>query len=83
MTTWKVAHIGFAYDELSIGGKKVWKEKWRRIDFPDLKLGHPAHPNEIHSFLVYEIGDPKKPIRFAASELSAGVYGFYVPGRPN
>lgn len=78
-TGWRVAHIGFERDDFTLGGRQVWKETWRRVDFPKLTLAHPAYPNELHSFDVYEIGDPSNPIRFATTELSAGVFGFYVP----
>jgi hypothetical protein len=75
---WAVKHIGFESDGLKIGGLNVWEEEWRpvgsRVDLP-----HPAYPNQIHPYDIYEIGDEASPVRFAAGELSAGVYGFYVP----
>ena len=80
---WLVAHIGTDGDCAEINGLSVWKEKWRFIDLPRVKLPHPSYPNQIHDFQIYEIGDPSNPTRFAAAELSACVWGFYVPEKPN
>jgi hypothetical protein len=79
---WAFKHIGFESDGFRIGGLDVWEEEWRsvgngsRVDLP-----HPAHPNQIHSYEIHEIGNEASPFRFAAQELSAGVWGFYVPGQ--
>lgn len=81
MTDWRVAHIGFIEDGAKIGGIEVWKETWRRVDSPRVILPHPAYPNQRHGYGIFEIGDERRPVRFAAGELSAGVWGFYVPRR--
>ena len=75
---WKEAHIGFEGDGLKLGGLKIWGTKWRGTGAGAL-LPHPAHKSEQHSFHVYEIGPVEDPIRFAACELSNGVWGFYLP----
>ena len=79
MTTWAVAHIGFERDKPTIGGLEVWNHKWRRVETPRIRLPHPAYPKQMHDYDIYEIGDEAQPVRFAASELSNGVWGFYVP----
>jgi hypothetical protein len=80
MMGWVVKHIGFEHDGLEIGGLRVWETKWRPVgDWSQVELPHPAHLNEIHRYWIYEIGDEAAPVRFASGELSAGVYGFYVP----
>jgi hypothetical protein len=76
---WQRAHIGFSDDGLRIGGLDVWNLRWRSIDAPPLSLAHPAYPQEQHRFSIQEIGDGPAAVRFAASELSNGVWGFYVP----
>lgn len=81
VTDWRVAHIGFEEDGAKIGGIEVWKETWRRVESAPVVLPHPAYPNQRHWYDIYEIGDVKTPVRFAVSELSAGVWGFYVPRR--
>lgn len=78
---WRHAHIGFSGDGLKIQGLDVWAQNWRSIDTPALTLCHPAYPQQIHRFTVQEIGEGASVVRFAVSELSNGVYGFYVPTR--
>lgn len=81
VTDWRVAHIGFEDDGAKIGSIEVWKETWRRVDSPRVILPHPAYPNQRHGYGIFEIGDERRPVRFAAGELSPGVWGFYVPRR--
>jgi hypothetical protein len=78
---WRQAHIGFSDDGLKIGGLDVWTHDWRSVDTPALTLCHPAYPQQMHRFTVQEIGEGASVSRFAVSELSNGVYGFYVPTR--
>jgi hypothetical protein len=79
-TAWRVAHIGVENDGLKIGGLDVWKSEWRRVREPKgIELPHPQYPNQIHPYRIYEVGDVGNPVRFAAGELSYGVWGFYVP----
>jgi hypothetical protein len=79
MTVWREACIGFQIDNIKIGGIEVWAQRWRPVKTEPLLLPHPTYPEQMHRYLVYEIGDSALPIRFAASELSNGVWGFYVP----
>ncbi len=76
---WRAVHVGFANDGLTIDGGDIWKRKWRRTHDPVLQLPHPAYPDQQHYFDIYEMDGPTGPIRFAAGELSNGVWGFYVP----
>ncbi len=78
MTGWRDVHVGFERDGLRLGGLGVWDEPWREVGTGPVTLPHPAHPHQRHSFWIYEIGGP--PVRFAAGELSNGVWGFYLPG---
>jgi hypothetical protein len=79
MTIWRDAHVGIEPDGLQIGGVEVWKHKWRRTGEPPLDLPHPRYPNQTHQYDVYEIEDAGHSVRFAAGELSDGVWGFYIP----
>lgn len=40
-------------------------------------LPHPAHLDQLHFFTVYAVDDGARATRFAATELSNGVWGFY------
>ncbi|RYD45591.1 MAG: hypothetical protein EOP63_00540 [Sphingomonadales bacterium] len=75
---WEMAHIGFSGDGLRVGGRDVWTEEWKHVDTDPLQLPHPAHAGDLHRFTVQTIGEGATAARFAVSELSNGVYGFYV-----
>ena len=77
--TWSVVHIGFDGDDVLIGGLEVWRHAWRRVGAESVDLQHPAYPNQIRQYDVYEIGEGDGSLRFAAGELSNGVWGFYIP----
>jgi hypothetical protein len=79
MNGWRYAHIGVEGDDLRLGGLDVWHQTWRRTGEAALQLPHPQYGNQRHSFDICEIGGLDHPVRFAVSELSNGVYGFYVP----
>ena len=79
MTGWEVAHIGFAGDDFELNGLHIWTQKWRQTNFPSVTLPHPAYPNQMHAYEIWEIGASEQPVRFAAAELSNGVWGIYVP----
>jgi hypothetical protein len=79
MTTWREVHVGFARDGLKIAGIDVWKHQWRKTGLAPLLLAHPSYPTQLHTYKIYDIGQPDSPVRFAACELSNGVWGFYVP----
>ena len=76
---WRDVHIGFESDGFKINGIEIWKHKWRRVGKETLQLPHPAYPNQRHSFEIYEVGESGISVRFAAGELSNGVWGFFVP----
>jgi len=78
-TGWRCVHIGFANDGLTIGGIEIWRHEWRPVATPRLVLPHPTYPDQAHDFEIYAIGDGAASLRFAASEVSNGVWGFYVP----
>jgi hypothetical protein len=76
---WRAQHVGFERDGLILEGLDVWALAWRKAAAAPISLPHPAHPSERHRFAVYEIGDGDGSVRFAAAELSNGVWGFYTP----
>jgi hypothetical protein len=78
MSGWRYEHVGAEGNGLMIGGVDVWRHEWRSTG-ETLQLPHPSFRSQLHSFAVREVGSLNHPIRFAVAELSAGVYGFYVP----
>ena len=79
MAGWRAVHVGVEDDGLTIGGLAVWKYAWRGTGEAPLDLPHPSYPSQMHRYRIYEIGDAGHPVRFAAGELSNGVWGFCVP----
>lgn len=79
MSGWRDVHVGFEGDGVRINGLAIWQQEWRRIGEVSLELPHPSHQHQRHRFDVYEAGSINSPVRFAAGELSNGVWGFYVP----
>jgi hypothetical protein len=74
---WEAAHVGVEHDGFVLDGLPVWSLVWREEPGVRLRLPHPAHPGQQHAFSVYDIDDGARAARFAAAELSNGVWGFY------
>jgi hypothetical protein len=74
---WQAAHVGFDRDGLVLDGLPVWSLPWRKESGGPIMLAHPAHPTQQHAFSTYAIDDGGRATRFAAAELSNGVWGFY------
>ena len=79
MNGWKTVGVVCEGDPMWMGGLNVWHHKWKRLEWPRLELPHPSYPAQRHSMSIYAIAAGGKCVRFAAGELSANVYGFYVP----
>ena len=79
MSAWRDVHVGTEGDDLRLGGIDVWRQSWRRTGEDPMQLPHPSYQHQHHRFHIYEIGSLDHPVRFAACELSNGVWGFYVP----
>ena len=81
MAKWKAIGVVFEGQAISIDGVSVnpWGPEWHKVGDEPIMLPHPAHPNEQHEMWVYQAQRGGKTITFAVGELSAGVYGFYVP----
>jgi len=74
---WEYAHIGLEDDGFRLDGIDIWHVPWERVGNERVRLPHPAHLKQQHDFDVYEVELEKKPVRFAFTELSVSVYGFY------
>lgn len=74
MSGWRNIHVGIEGDSLRINGLAIWRQEWRPAGADSLELPHPSHRHQRHRFDVYD----NNQVRFAAGELSNGVWGFYV-----
>ncbi|WP_425618271.1 hypothetical protein NA78x_001974 [Anatilimnocola sp. NA78] len=79
MSQWKSVGVVAEGNPISIGGVDPWKYEWRRVQDEPIQLPHPSYPNQKHGMWVYEVESNGRKILFASGELSANVWGFYVP----
>jgi hypothetical protein len=75
---WKAAGTVIEGKPLVIGGLNVWNHVWKRLPGPALQLPHLSYPLQLHTMTVYEITDRGECVRFAAGEVSANVWAFYL-----
>jgi hypothetical protein len=77
---WKPVHIGQEGEVLSIDGINPWlhTSNWHQIQDNYIIVSHPSYQQKYHRAWVYEVTVNRKTVRFAATELSNGVWGFYV-----
>lgn len=81
---WVPAGIGFEGDHLDVGGCDPWSETpWKPLH-EWVVVAHPEHPAQRSRADVYQlIGLDGLPVTFAATELSNGIWGFFVPADLN
>lgn len=75
---WRRTHIGQEQDDGLVGGLPVWKHEWGR-QVGEVWLPEDAPAGSRLNFAIYEIGAAGGPVhvRFAASEVSNGVWSFW------
>jgi hypothetical protein len=79
MSNWKAVGVVAEGQSIQVGGLNVWDHRWARRSDDPVELPHPAHPMQQRRMFVYEVSADGKKVVFAAGELSANVWGFYVP----
>lgn len=79
MNDWSAVGVVIEGNPILVGSLNPWKYEWRQVQDETVELPHPTYPNQRHRMWVYEITDGRQIVRFATGELSANVWGFYVP----
>ena len=79
MSDWKVIGVVVEGHPIDVGGLDPWNATWVPTGAPPVQLPHPYYPTQRHAMHIYEIERGGKKVTFAAGELSANVWGFYVP----
>ncbi|MGA2797179.1 MAG: hypothetical protein ABSE63_06365 [Thermoguttaceae bacterium] len=79
MIEWKVIGACFEGEQINLNGVNPWNYSWRLVEANPVMLPHPCYASQEHRFFVYEIDSDIGTIKFAATELSAGAWGFYIP----
>ena len=79
MHEWVSVGVVVEGDPITVGGLNPWRCEWHRVQDEPVELQHPSYSNQRHQMWVYEIESGGRRVRFATGELSANVWGFYVP----
>ena len=74
---WRAVDVVSKGSPVRVRGRDVWGMTWRDTG-ERVPLPHPSHPTELHLFSVFKAGPWWASVRFAAAELSADLWGFYV-----
>jgi hypothetical protein len=73
-------HIGIEGSEVTVAGFNVWAHQWKAIG-ETIEAPHPSYPSQRHLLEVWTIQSDSGHARFAAGEVSNGVWCFYEPNR--
>ena len=76
--SWRDVHVGERNSRFRLEGIDVWRTEWRWMDARTIYLPNPLSEGEQCRHKICEIGDPRRPVRFAVSELPGGLWSFYV-----
>jgi succinate dehydrogenase/fumarate reductase flavoprotein subunit len=79
MDNWKTVGVVVEGERINIGGVNPWSHEWKSTGQEPIQLPHPTYPAQMHTMDIYQIETAGRNILFAAGELSANVWGFYVP----
>ena len=76
---WRYLHIGPEGDAVEYEGIKLWRHEWERQGDLPIEAHHPQHPHQLHSLERFFVQADGKLVQFAAGEVSAGAWLFWVP----
>ena len=79
MARWGVVGVVVEGSPIDVGGLNPWEHRWHELDVEPIELPHPQYASQMHRMWLYEIEVNGKRVLFAAGELSANVWGFYLP----
>ncbi len=74
---WIPLGVVFEGEPIATAGVDLWKFPWESLDERVL-LFHPTYPSQPEMLDIYRITTPEQSIEFAAGEVSAGVYAFFI-----
>ena len=79
---WRFVSIGLEGQPTDIAGVNPWEAEWTATG-SRITVAHPQYPGQRHVMWVYEVKGSAPRVLFAAGEFSNGVWGFFVPARPD
>jgi hypothetical protein len=75
---WRFVRVGFEASDVTVGGVNPWSYKWQSTG-DSIEVPHPSYPSQRHVLGIWTVDTGHGPTRFAAGELSNGVWCFYEP----
>jgi hypothetical protein len=75
---WTYVRTVFEGQDIDLDGVNPWDHKWERLD-GSIEVPHPTYPHQRHRLDIWEVAGEDRAVRFAAGELSNGVWCFYLP----
>ena len=76
---WRYLHIGPENDDVQYDDVKLWSHEWKKQGEVPITANHPQHSSELHRLNRFFVQADGKLVEFAAAEVSAGVWLFWVP----
>ena len=76
--SWRDIHVGERNSRFRLEGIEVWRHEWRWMGANTIWLPNPLNDAEQCCHKICEVGDMRRPVRFAACELPGGLWSFYV-----
>src|SRR4051794_32102994 len=77
-TGWSLLKVVPEGGQVLVRGLDPWQREWVR-DGTRIRITHPSYPDQRHPLDVYRIYEGGRTVTFAAGELSASVWAFYLP----
>jgi hypothetical protein len=75
---WRFVGVVFDGSGVRVGGVDPWSYKWQSTG-DAIEVPHPSYPAQKHVLGIWAIDTEDGSMRFAAGELSNGVWCFYEP----
>ncbi len=75
---WRFAGLSYGEKRLVIRGVNVWAHKWVYLHGDPISVTGPAHGERL-TLSECTLSAGARTVRFAYTEVSYGVYVFYVP----
>jgi hypothetical protein len=79
MITWNAVGVVVEGEPIDVSGVNPWNYEWKVTEKESIQLPHPSYPSQMYAMSIYKVEVGGRVILFAAGELSANVWGFYLP----
>lgn len=74
---WHLVGMCAEGDDFDLAGINPWMYEWSP-ESARIVVAHPYYPAQRHDVYVWSISTPEGSVRFAAGEMSAGAWAFFL-----